>query len=270
MEFELWYDSVMPIKIKVNMSMLFKVYDYAKEGLSIIAISEFIEISPKTFRRNVRLMKALKLGRRVYKARKSSDFNMIDYVYKRLPVRLQRVWDEIKAVEKTASGYEKVEVILNKAGTKVRQNLFIHSWVCSNFCLSKALRKVNISRKMFNNWRENDPYFLELINEIEVCKKDFFEEKLCTLVAHNNTKAILHVNKTKNRDRGYGDKTVVEISGQVNHQLIKLDELDSLPLEERQKLLDAIKSRRKQIESRTLPLPVIESKDVEFANSSQN
>ena len=260
----------MPNKIKIRLSQLFEVYDCSKEGLSIGAIADIIGISLRTFRRNVKLMKALKLGRKVYKERKSSDFSMMDYVYKKLPVHLQKVWDEITAVEKTANGFEKTEVILNKAGTKVRQNLFIHAWVCSNFCISKALRKVNISRKVFDNWRENDPGFLELVNQIEVCQKDFFEEKLCGLVARNNVKAILHVNKTKNRDRGYGEKIVIEGRHTVNHQLIRLDELDSLPLEERQRLLDAVRDRRKQIESKQLPSVIesIESKDVEFANAS--
>lgn len=253
----------MPKRIRIKLSQLFKVYDCGKEGLPIGAVAELIGVAKRTFTRNAKLMRALKLGRKVYRERKKSDFNMQEYVYKRLPAHLQKVWDEITAVEKTDNGYQKVEVILNKAGTKVRQNLFIHSWVCSNFCISKALRKVNISRAVFDKWRENDPEFLELINQIEVCKKDFFEEKLVSLVAHNNTKAILHVNKTKNRDRGYGEKTVVEVTGNVNHQLIRLDELDMLPLEERQKLLNAVRDRRKQIESKELP--AVEIKEAQFA-----
>jgi len=239
----------MPTKLKIKTSWIFRTYDCAKEGLSVRDIAGLLGIDERTLKNNKRLYSAVKHGRKMCaKNSKDGGFSFSDYIYKKLPAKLKKVWDEITAVENTSNGFEKVECILKSAGIPVRQNLFIHSWVCSNFCISKALRKVNISRRQFNDWCE-DADFLQLVNEIEGYKKDFFEEKLLRLVKGGNPRAVIHVNKTKNRDRGYGDKTVVEITGGVQHSLVSLDVLNTLPLEERQKLLEAVRTHRKQIES---------------------
>jgi len=256
----------MPKKVTIKRSWIFKTYDCAKEGLSIKDVASLIGIDQRTFKRSKKLVSAMKAGQKICaKNSKEAGFSFSNYVYKKLPGNLKKVWKDITAIEKSTNGVEKVECILNKSGIKVRQYLFIHAWVSSNFCISKAMRKVNISRGMFDRWCQ-DADFLQLVNEIDICKKDLFEEKLCQLVLQGNPRAIIHVNKTKNRDRGYGDKTILEIQGHVQHSLVSVDVLNTLPLEERQHLLEAVRNHKKQVESREIS-SVIENEVEQIADN---
>ena len=112
-------------------------------------------------------MKAYKYGKKVCNRDQHKNFDFSEYVYKKLSGKARKVWKEINAVEKTKNGAQKVECILKSNGTRMRQYLFIHAWICSNFVVSKAMRKVNLSRKMFNNWC-SDPDFLQMMNEVKL------------------------------------------------------------------------------------------------------
>jgi len=258
----------MPRIVRVKTSWICKVYDCAREGLGVGDIAELLGIDERTLKVKKRLMGAIKCGQKKHEeGLKDGAFNLSDYVYGRLGGEAKKLWDEICAVEKSVNGVEKVEYLLNKSGLRARQNIFLHALMSSNFRLSVALRKVNISRKTFNTWCE-EPVFLGMINDTDMCMKDFIQDSYMKLIKKGDTAAIIHGMKTKNRDRGFGEKSIVEIQGNIQHTLINIDVLDSLPLEEKQHLLDAVREHKKKIENKeVLSLPA-NIQEAAFANSN--
>ena len=199
-----------------------RVYQLAQQGLTETKISKILGISVATFRvwekKKKAFKKALEMGRKEGNPNNKDIVTFQDYVYKRLPRKLRKLWKEIDAFGTSASGIEKVEALLEKRGVRARQHLFLYAWTKSNFSISYALRKVNIGRSTFERWKDKDDNFLALVDNINWHKGNFFEDHLLKLVAGGDTSAILHVNKTFNRKRGYGEKTDIDInvSGGVN------------------------------------------------------
>ena len=139
---------------------------------------------------------------------------------------------------------DQVEALLEKGGKIVRQHLFIFAWTSSNFSISKAMRKVNISRATFNNWKR-DPEFAKLVEEIDIIKGDFLEEHLYKLVEAGDSPATIHANKTFNRGRGYGDNLDLKVSGELDSVVMTLGELD-VSIEVRKALLKAVRKSKKK------------------------
>ena len=144
-----------------------------------------------------------------------------------------------------------MEAILSERGVRVRQQLFVYAFVSSNFSISAALRRVNISRSAFELWKK-DPEFLRLFEELGEMKGDFFEEHLCMLIAGGDTASTIFANRTYNKKRGYSEKIDVDlnVSGSVQHNIVNIDSL-GLPLKERKQLLSKVR-KAKQIESKVV------------------
>lgn len=227
-------------------------YELAKSGMTEGNIAKTLGISLPTLhswkQKKASFRMALKRGRLTYKGKGKTASTFIDYVFRRLTPELQVLWKKIRKLDKVKTGAERIEAILANRGVRVRQNLFIHAWTSSNFSISQALRKVNISRGTFDLWR-NDPEFAMLIEEINWHKKNFFEDHLCQLVKGGDTSATIFVNKTFNKDRGYNEKVDVDVnlSGETVHSIIKIDTLD-LPIKTRKELLKSLRQQKpKQI-----------------------
>jgi hypothetical protein len=148
--------------------------------------------------------------------------------------------------EKEDTSTQRIEALLGDHGRRVRQHLWVHALICRNFNPSAACRAVNVSFDVVESWKRQDDRFRKLIEEIHEHKKNFFESQLVKLAKKGDVNAILFANRTLNRDRGYGDKTQVEISGSINHRvenLLNLDELD-LPPEVLRVILDHVRKKR--------------------------
>ncbi len=233
-------------------------YDMAKEGMSDTEIARTLGVSKNTmvtWKKNKTLLRtALNRAKRTAietEQRTSASDTLRSYIYNRLPANLQKLWRKIDALEDADDGYERIEAILSDKGRKVRQHLFIYAWTSSNFKVSPALRKVNISYQTFKKWC-SDPEFSELVTEVEWHKKNFFESRLLTLVNSGDSAATVFANRTFNRDRGYHEKVEIEHkhSGTITHAHIDIDELD-LPVNVRRLILQAVR-KRKQVESREI------------------
>jgi hypothetical protein len=139
---------------------------------------------------------------------------------------------------------ETIEKIFSGKAVQLRQQLFIHALCHTGFDLSKACRMVGINRMLIEQWRR-DAEFLQLLEEVQFHKKNFFEKALIGLVAEGHPGAVVFVNRTLNADRGYSEKLEVNHSGSVGNQSFALDDLD-LDLETRKKILLAIRKRNQK------------------------
>ncbi len=228
-------------------------YELAKSGMIERRIAKTLGISFGTFtlweRKKSLFRMAVREGRKAHKKKDGSTFSFRDYINGRLSEDVREIWHKINRCDSLKNGTERLEAILSERGVRVRQQLFVHAFVSSNFSISAALRRVNISRSAFELWKK-DPEFLRLFEELGELKGDFFEEHLCMLIAGGNPSATIMANQTFNRKRGYGPKVDVDmnVSGSVQHNIVSIDSL-GLPLKERKRLLSKVREV-KQIESR--------------------
>ncbi len=234
---------------KWNNSNYVTGYELARSGLTDAKIAKAFGVSPKTLRmwktKRGSFKEAIKRGRNVIETQLAKTFQ--EYIFNQLPSHLKDLWNKINAWEGHKNGIRRIEAMLRDAGKRARQNLFLYSLVNSNFNVSEALRTVNTSRKTFESWVTNEPEFAELMEEIHWHKGNFFEGALVRLVSWGDTPATIFANKTFNRERGYGDKTTIEVSGRVDHAHVHLtvDDLD-LPIEVRKQILLALRSKQQE------------------------
>jgi len=223
-----------------------KVYECARAQMSDNAIAGALGCSAATFQRwkdkYPAVVTAIRKGRK--NTRKDTQ-SFRDFVYTRLPKRLRKVWRRIDRFDNTTNGTERIESLLADHGTPARQHLFLYALLHSNYSLSEALRKVNISYQRLQAWKE-DPDFLNLVDEIQGAKKDFFESALVKLVKRGDTNAVVFANRTLNKDRGYSEKLDISVNGSINHNhhfVVDVDKLN-LPFETRKEVWKAIKQEQ--------------------------
>lgn len=198
----------------------------------------------------MKLAKALAEERR---GKRSETFS--GYILNRLSPDAQEVWKRMQFWESSESAYEKIDAILSGQPKKLRQELFIHALISTNFDLSSALRMVGVSRTQLLDWQHTDTEFQQLIEEIQWHKKNFFEKALVELVEQRHPSATIFVNETINADRGYNKKFHIEHSGQIDNGGFQLDDLD-LSIETRREILEAI--RKKKLKDTSAEQPLLE------------
>lgn len=246
----------MPQKnIKFDPEFYVKAYEYARSGESDAAIGKLLGVAAQTIKswkkQKPAFKNAIAKGRRL-SGHKDGMGSIKDYIYKRLPSELQELWNYLEEADHDdASQIERMESMLEDAGIRVRQHLFINALISSNFNKGKALRFVNTSYKTLNQWIKNDPEFGELIDAVHESKKDFFEASLCSAVKRGETAAIIFANETLNRDRGYGRK--VQVQGEIEHkhehqhthQMVSWQDLD-LSVAVQREILKALREHEKK------------------------
>jgi hypothetical protein len=216
----------------------------------------------------------LKLAKELADSRRGDRSTFSGYVYKQLSKEARVVWERCQFFSNCEGGYEKVERILRGQNKRIRQELFLHALISSNFDISEAMSMVALDRGTFEDWKNSDFEFRQLVAEIQVHKKNFFEHALVDLIEQRNPAAVIFANRTVNADRGYGEKVEMNHTGSVG---IDIDQLD-LDIDTKRKILEAMRRKREgQVEGaqraidvtseqRQLPAPskfkdVIESED---------
>lgn len=239
-------------KIVWNDTYYVRIYELARTGLSDIKIAHALGVHPKCLvkwkKQKPAVRDALDRGRG--KGEHSTLSTFTDYVYERLPKRARKLWERLEECEEKSNAVERIEALLQDEGKSMRQHLFLHALVSSNFNPSVATKRINISYGAMLNWCENDPDFHDLYDQMLLHKKNFFEECLIKLCKRGDPNAIIFANRTINRDRGYGDQTTVKVEGQINHVhgLIELPiEQLNLPLETRKQMLNALRLKKPEI-----------------------
>lgn len=233
--------------------LYFRIWDLARNGHGNKKIVRILGIKIGTLRGWLKTKPALKWG--LQELRNQDEETFPDYVYKRLPPNLKELWDELQTLVH-GNSYQKINMLFDRHGIRARQQIWIHALMYYHFNASKACRFVNITSKDVDRWKK-DVEFGELINEIDWHKKNLGEESLMKLVRQGNESAVLFFNRTKNKDRGYSDKVVIE--GEVKHHhdhqvTFVLEDLE-LRLETKKEILEAIrlkKSKEEALEGRII------------------
>lgn len=177
--------------------------------------------------------------------------SMRDFVYRDLPEDLQQYWDALdESCEMSDDKFEIVDFLFTDEGLPARKALFIKALYAFGFKIHRACEFCKVTRATVEKWIEEDKEFRNLLHESEAAKGDFFEACLLNLCADGIPAAVIHANKTFNRNRGYGEKLEVNHTGKVDHAhkhvlTLSDEDLAIIPLEIKKKLLERISERNK-------------------------
>lgn len=243
------------------------IYEMSKEGTREKVISGILGISYATFlswKVKYPLVKmALTKGREVYKKKRISHKNnqtseISDYVFSRLTPEMKKIWNKLAKIDRVCGGKQMIDAILEGYGRHYRQHLFLYAFVNGNFSLTDACRKVGISVRTFQLWRDTDPDFHQLFKDANEAKKDFIETHLQRLVENGSEAATIFSAKTQLRDRGYDEKgkLEIEVNGKIQHSSLPFEEIRQfLSPECQMEILEACR-KRKSIESNVIQNPI--------------
>ncbi len=167
---------------------------------------------------------AIKEGRRIRTLRNTGD-SIQEWVIGRLTPKAREVWDSIMFWQEHRDEYVKIRQVMAGQTEHIRKMVWLHAFVKSRYTISGACRLVGVSRQKVDQWRA-DGEFGRMVKEIIDMQGDFIEEALMDLVAARDTGAVIFASRTKNRDRGYGDKIDINHTGKVSHEHeFKMDRL---------------------------------------------
>lgn len=229
--------------------LLVHMYRYAKAGLSNEAVARVLDINRGTMslwlKKRPEVREALELGRQ----QAPDEESFTRFFYEQLDSPLRELWDELIINERVGGGVANMRKILADQGTGARQALFLHALVNSHFNPNLAMQRVGLDKRTLDQWTDSDPDFAELVSQVQWLKGNFFEEGLVKLCEHGDRGAILHANRTFNKNRGYGNQTTVTGTVDVNIEnrlVLDLSELDLDP-ETRAKIADAVRAREQRL-----------------------
>jgi hypothetical protein len=158
--------------------------------------------------------KALEQGRYLRTLRNTDS--MQEWVIGRLTPKAKEVWESIMFWQEHEDEYGKIKQVIGHQTEHIRQRVWLHAFIRCKFSMSAACKLVGVSRQVVDQWRLNGD-FKRMVDEILEMQGDFIEEALMDLVAARDTGAVIFASRTKNRDRGYGDR--LDINQTVNQNV---------------------------------------------------
>lgn len=231
---------------KVNLDFLLRFYDaYLREN-NIAKVASALGIVGSTLQLKIDSSKSLQKAQKLADELRTQNI-LSHYVLRNLSSEAQLTWKKLTQ----AKSLETINEIFKGKPIRLKQELFIHALTHSAFDLTSACRMIGINRNTVENWR-HDLEFLQLLEEVQFHKKNFFESRLIGLVAEGHPQAVIFVNRTINADRGYNEKLTLETANQTPNTGFNIDELN-LDIDTRRKILQAIQKKKSQIEPSQLP-----------------
>ena len=91
-----------------------------------------------------------------------------------------------------------------------------------NLCVvSTAAREVGINRKTHYDWMIKDSRYKRDVIDLENVTLDFAESELHRQIKDGNTAATIFLLKTKGKSRGYIEKNITEVQGDIKSRMIE-------------------------------------------------
>lgn len=226
----------------------------ARGGLSDIAIAKTLGVSYQSFanwkKKHPEVRRAVLAARKERKEAKDGD-PLKDFVIGNLPEDLRDDWEYIQSFNTNEDNGPNINLLRKQlqgreGRDRALQALWLHAWFHTNFVVSEACRRVGVTQTQVNTWM-NDPTFADLHDAMHRIKGDFYESALNQGVKDGVPALIALANKTYNRDRGYGEKIDVNMSGSVDHNHLMVDLSDlNLPVETLREVVAAVREKKKQ------------------------
>lgn len=115
--------------------------------------------------------------------------------------------------------------------TQLIENLRICKGIVASAC-----EVVGVSRGTFYKWCKEDEEFKAQVDEINEATLDFVESKLLENIKKGEVTSIIFYLKTKGRNRGYQEKTEIDINSlrlpQIELQEADFEEVEGILIDE--------------------------------------
>ena len=92
------------------------------------------------------------------------------------------------------------------------KNMMVDAMIQSLGIVTTASKIAGVSRSQHYEWINNDPEYMQRINDVGEMAKDFVESQLLSQIKDGSTTATIFFMKCKMRDRGYIEKVDVDMS----------------------------------------------------------
>lgn len=254
----------MPVGIAYDPCMVVDIYRMAMEGMARSNIAKAIGTDKRTFKkwmvRHPEVKKALDqgYGKDGSKPFQNARTTFAEYCLTALPPDLHELWQQLNDMDEQ-TGEKRYDMLMQRHGRRVKQQIFLHSLISTNFNKFAAMRRACISHSSLDKWKREDPEFMDLINHIHEMKRDFIEGALMGLVAGGDTSATIFAAKSLLPDRGYGSKLTIEHKGETTNKQIVLGKIiHKLPVKSKRALLRKLREER----TKALPPRVVQTEEV--------
>ena len=245
---------------KFPLRFILDVYDAFLREPDLRKVSQALEMPDRngTLGVWIKHSKHLQLAKQLADERRGKNDSFQNYILGKLSPEAKKVWEDIEFYIDADAPTTPDEI--QDVSVSIRKEIFLQALVSCSYNFSKACRIAGINRLTYDNWYTGDLSFHELVKEIQVAKKDFFENALMDLVEQRYPGAVMFVNRTINADRGYNEKLTIEHTGSVG---VNIDGLD-LDIDTKRKILEAIRKKKQNgnvidaEEVKALPVPVEE------------
>lgn len=241
----------MPAGISYHPRYALKVYKLAQSGLARSRIAEAIGTDKRTFKkwlvRHPECLEALNdgYGRDGTEAFNHGKQSFKEYCLTAIPPDLHQLWRQINDLDDTAGGEKRFDLLVAGRGKRIKQQIFLHSLISTNFNKFAAMRRASVSAYDLDRWKRTDPEFLDLVNHVFEMKKDFVEGALMGLIGNGDSSATVFAAKTLLKDRGYGANLTVEHKGETTQKQIVLGQIiHQLDPRSKRKLLDKVRQQK--------------------------
>jgi hypothetical protein len=98
-----------------------------------------------------------------------------------------------------------------RARTVQSKKDFLKAFKQSLGIIAPAAKAANVGRRTVYDWLRDDPEFKKVFEEVKEDQKDFVESALLKKVKNEDTTAIIFYSKTQMKDRGYIEKTEIQL-----------------------------------------------------------
>lgn len=111
--------------------------------------------------------------------------------------------------------------------TKKKQKIFIKIFIKNNALVQLSCEEAKITRETYYRWINDYPEFKKAIDDAVEHKLDLLENRLNKLIEKGDTQATIFATKCLLKHRGYKEKQEVEVSGNVNVNILNVDPISN-------------------------------------------
>jgi hypothetical protein len=230
---------------KFTLRFILDFYDAFLRESDINKVSEALGIKSSTGQlcHWIKTNNHLKLAKGLADERRGKNNTLANYILGNLSPKAQKLWKDIEFWIESDQAINTPKQMAN-VSKELRQEICLQALVSCSYNISKACLIAGVNRQTFDTWFQTDPHFRELINEIHLHKKDFFENALMDLVEMRYPGAVMFVNRTINADRGYSERLDINHTHTLGTG-IDINQLD-LDIDTRRKILEAIRVKKQK------------------------
>lgn len=224
----------------VDLAFVIQFYDAYLRERNLAQVASTFGVTPYNLGKIIERHEELKLAMAMADENRKKGI-LANYILSVLSPSARATWDKITKL----NTYEEVNAVFKGKPTKLRQQLFCTAVLYTGHDNSKALRMVGIEYGQLMQWKQ-DAEFLQMLEEVQWHKKQFFQKALIGLVAEGHPGAVVFVNRTVNADMGYSERLDLNVQGQAGNDVrYELEQLN-LPVAVLKTVLEAIERKNKE------------------------